>query len=317
MLAELRFVQGAVAKKDFLPALTHFAIDNGRVRGYNGALALCSPLPCDIACNPRADALVAAIGRCDDAISLSLTPAGRLSIKSGKFRALVDCVSGDTPHVEPDGERQDFNGESLLVALKTLQPFIGDDASRPWSNGVLLRGSSAFATNNITIVEYWVGEPFPQEVNLPRACVKEMLRLGEPPIAIQLTENSVTFHYPGERWLRTQLLETSWPDLSKVLDLQSSPSPVVPELFPALETLKPFVDKLGSVYLNPGVVTTSTEEEEGATFEVPGLEAEARFNVDMLMLLSPVAKMVDWSAYPGPCLFYGDRLRGAIVGMRK
>jgi len=30
MLRELKFVQGAVAKKDLLPAMTHFAIEGGR-----------------------------------------------------------------------------------------------------------------------------------------------------------------------------------------------------------------------------------------------------------------------------------------------
>jgi len=44
MLKELRFVQGAVAKKDFVPAMTHFRIEKGTVRSFNGNLAICSPL---------------------------------------------------------------------------------------------------------------------------------------------------------------------------------------------------------------------------------------------------------------------------------
>ena len=42
MLAELKFVQGAVAKKDFIPSLTHFEIKDGMIKGLNGSLALCA-----------------------------------------------------------------------------------------------------------------------------------------------------------------------------------------------------------------------------------------------------------------------------------
>ena len=73
MLNELKFVQGSVAKKDFLPALTHFAIADGKVRGYNGSIALCSPIPFDIVCNPKAEPLVRAIANCSDTVALALT----------------------------------------------------------------------------------------------------------------------------------------------------------------------------------------------------------------------------------------------------
>ena len=140
MLKELKFVQGAVAKKEFIPAMTHFAIKNGRVRAYNGTLALCSPSPFDIDCKPKAIQLVQAISKCEDVVNLSMTPAGRLRIESGKFRAFVDCVDQETVHVMPQGQILPINGEELLKAFSTLSPFIGNDASRPWTNGILLRG---------------------------------------------------------------------------------------------------------------------------------------------------------------------------------
>ena len=95
MLKELKFVQGAVAKKDYLPALTHFVIDKGMVRGYNGSIALCSPVPFNISCKPRADKMVQAIRNCNETIALAMTPAGKLSIKSGSFKAFVECIEGD------------------------------------------------------------------------------------------------------------------------------------------------------------------------------------------------------------------------------
>lgn len=319
MLDQLKFVQGAVAKKDFLPELTHFAIDGGRVRGYNGMLALCTPIPFDIECKPKADALVRAISKCSETVQLSLTPTGKLSIKSGAFRALIDCVPAEreTPHVEPDGDVLPIQGEALLAALKAVNPFIADDASRPWSNGVLLSGTSAFATNNVTAVEYWVGDAFPRVVNLPRACVKEMLRIDEAPVSAQFGVSSVTFHYSGERWIRTHLLEADWPDLAAIIDGPSDCYPIDEELFAALDTLRPFLDKMGRVYMGEGKLTTHADPAEGAVYELPSAQHAGLYRLEILQLLQGTCQRIDWSAYPERCRFFGDRLRGVLIGMHK
>lgn len=317
MLNSLKFCQGSVAKKDFVPDLKHFAIANGRVRGFNGILALSSPIPFDINCTPRAEPLVKAIANCSETVQLSLTKAGKLSIRSGVFKANIECINEQVMHVEPEGSVVHINGEEILKGLRSVAPFIGDDASRPWSNGVLLKNHSMFATNNATLVEYFHGSLFPHVVNLPRDAVREMLRIGEPPLSAQLSENSITFHYSGERWLRTQLYVNEWPDLEKILNKQSAQQPINNELFEALEILKPFVDKLGTIYIGEGVIQTHQDESEGATYEVADMQHEGKYNISILNLLKGTALTIDWTGYPGACMFFGDRLRGAIIGMRK
>lgn len=319
MLTALKFCAGSVAKKDIVAALTHFSIENGRVRGFNGTLALSAPIAFDIACKPKADTLIKAIGNCEDTVQLALTPAGRLSIKSGVFKAFVDCVQGETPHVEPEGKRVDFDGDALLQGLKTVAPFIGEDASRLWSQGILIKDKSLFATNNIILVQYWLAAAFPSVVNIPRAAVKEMLRINEPPLYAQVAENSITFHYEGDRWLRTQLYVTEWPDLAKILDQPSTQFPIDERLFKGLDTIKPFVDKTGSVWFTDAHITTHRVESEGASYYVPDLQWNGRYNIDMLAKLEGIVETIDWSLYPKACLFQSakNRLRGAIIGMRE
>ena len=317
MLAELKFVMGSVAKKDFVPSLTHFRIENGTVRGYNGTLAICTPIPFNIACNPKADTLIRAIGNCEETVQMAMTPAGRLSIKSGKFKAFVDCIEGDSPHVMPSGASVAIDGAAVLQAFKTIYPAIGDDASRPWANGVLLVGQSAFATNNVVLCEYWTGADVPTPINVPRAAIKEMLRINEAPLRFQMDENSLTIHYAGERWIRTQLLETKWPDLRKILDKPSSPAPLDPKLFEALQIIKPFCDKMGRILFREGKICTHTEESEGASYELEGFNHTGVYAYEMLKILDGNVTAIDWSSYPSPCMFFGDRLRGAIIGMRQ
>lgn len=317
MLRELRFVQGAVAKKDLMPAMTHFRIEGGFVRAYNGVLALCSPIAFDIDCVPHAEKLVKAISNCKETPVLSMSPNGRLRLQSGPYKAFIECVEGETPHVQPQGEVVNFDGEVLLKAMQVISPFIGNDASRPWTNGVLLRGQSAFATNNVCLIEYWLGTEVPFVVNIPGMAVREMLRVNEPPTHAQIHENSLTLHYTDGRWIRTQLLETTWPDIGKILSVESNPSPIDPRLFEALEALSNMSDSAGRVYMRDGVLQThDSEAEAGASYEVAGLGIEGAYQINMLKLLDGVATHADFTRYPNPTLFFGERLRGAIIGMR-
>lgn len=309
-------MMGAVAKKDFLPAMTHFRIENGKVRSFNGTLALCSPLPFDIDCTPKAEPLVKAISLCEETIQLSMTDGGKLRVQSGGFRAFIETVEGATPHVEPAGDVVQFDGETLIKAFEALLPFIGDDASRPWTNGILLRGQSAFATNNVSLVEYWLGTETPIVVNIPREAVREVLRVKEAPTHAQVDRNSITFHFSDERWIRSQLFETEWPDLSKILNKPSNPVPVPESLFAAIDVLTPFVDKIGRIYLHNGILRTHSDPDLGATYDAPDISFDGLYQIKILNLLRGVATKADFTLYPEPALFFGDRLRGALLGMR-
>lgn len=315
MLRELKFVQGAVAKKELIPTLTHVRIENGQVRSFNGTLALSSPISFDIDCTPKAIPFIKAIGLCKDTVTMSMTKTGRLRIKSGSYKVFIECVEEETPHVEPEGEMFEINGGELLNALKNIAPFMGDDASRPWSNGILLSQNSAFATNNICLVEYWIGTKFPIECNLPREAVKEMIRINEAPINAQSTDNNITFHYEDGRWLRTSLYDASWPDVRKIINVESNLQPINNLIFEGLEFLKPFVDKLERVYFKNGEMRTSLSNEDGATYTLEEFDHEGVYQHNMLSLLQKIVTHIDFSLHPKPCVFQGEKLRGVIVGM--
>lgn len=319
MLETLKFVKGAVSKKDLVPELTHFFINNGRIEGYNGKLSLSAPIDLDINCCPRAEPFTRAVEACSETAQLHLTPTGKLSVRSGKFRALVDTVSADGfPAVAPAGQRIELDGK-LLPAFQILEPFIGTDASRPWANGILLDGMSAFATNNVIIAEHWLGYHFPFKVTIPLYAVKEMLRIKEEPIAMQLTALNATFHYEGDRWMRTQLVSNEWPNVSAMLDAHATGGgqPVSNEFWEALDTLAPFTDKFARVFLEgSSVATHAVDDGQGAVVEVPDQNLSGTYSHKMMSLLGLVAKSINFDAYPGKVGWYGENMRGLILGMR-
>lgn len=316
----LKFVAGAVAKKDFLPAMTHFVIEDGFIRSFNGTLALCSPIPFEINCKPKAVTLVKAIERCNETASITMTAGGKLSIKSGTFRALVECVEESPLHVQPEGEVLQIDGQTILDSFRQLEEFIGEDASRPWATGILLKGQSAYATCNVILVERWMGVPFPITVVIPLSAVREVLRVGEAPTHAQYTDKSFTFHYSDGRWIRTQLLDKeAWPDIETIFAKvgQGNCMPMDERLFDALTYVNPFTDKEGRVYFTPGYVSTHLDEAEtGAKIDIDGFNASGIYAIDMLKRLKGVVTHIDWSPYPAPCPFYGKMLRGMIIGRR-
>lgn len=315
----LKFVIGAVSKKDLVPELTHFQIKGSRVTGFNGRLCLSSPIDCDLDCCPRAEPFVAAVNAStDETVQLTLAKNGKVLIRAGKFRAYVDTIEPDAfPDMAPEGQSIDIHGP-LLPALRTLYDFTAEDASRPWAAGILFAGGTAIATNNIIIAQYWLGHQFPFVVNIPRFTILEMLRIGEEPISIQMTASSITFHYEGARWLRSQLHTTEWPDVSKILDALPSKEevPLIPkDLAPALEQVAPFLDSLGTVLMDREGISTSADE-DGAHVTLEGLYFGA-VNHKMLRLVMNTADRIGFDAYPKPLPFYGKSVRGAIATMRR
>jgi DNA polymerase III sliding clamp (beta) subunit (PCNA family) len=317
MLKSLKFVSGAINKKDYVQALSHFRIENKIVRGFSGVIGISCPIALDLDITPNAEQFTKAIQTCQDTIGMHVTKNGKLSIKSGNFKALVNCIEKESfPEILPDGEFITLNG-GFLATIKRLAPFIGDDASRSWARGILFRGQSAFATNNIILVESWLGYKFPVTVNIPKAAIVELLRINEEPERLQVSANRISFHFSGDRWLCSQTYSTEWPDLSRVLNNESNAQPMPEGMFEAVESLAPFTDQMERVFFSTeGKISTVLGDEDGASMLVEAIKFEGCYNYKHLMLLKNIAQKMDFTLYPGPCLFFGDKIRGALIGLR-
>jgi hypothetical protein len=317
MIDALRFVQGAVASKDFVPELTHFRISAGHIMGFNGRVALCSPIDLSLDVAPKATTFTKALLNCGDKVSMHLTDAGRLAVRSDGFRVFVECIEPTGFHAYPEGDAYPAPA-GLLDCVKTIAPFMGEDASRPWCMALHISSGSMYATNNIIAVEQWLGGELPA-LTIPHNAVREIIRIGLDPISLQTDGRSLTLWYGDGKWLRTQLVQDAWP-VDRFKDMLNSADPTGcvdadPALFAALDRLKPFmVAKSKKILLLGDRVSTHEEDGIGASQDVPGLPARAAFDRDMLALVGSVATTLDLAAYPA--VFYTSRLRGVIMGMQ-
>lgn len=324
MLNAIRFVQGAVARKDFVPSLRHFHIADNRITAYNGVVALSSPIDLAITATPKAEQFGKAIAACKDKVSLTVTTAGRIGIRSGTFRAFIECTDEPFPVVMPTGQPLPLNG-AFMQALHRVSPFISDDASRAWSLGVLFQGKSLIATNNVIAVQAWVGQdaPFARTVAIPKEAIYEMLRINEEPTGYQLDDTGMTLHYENGRWLQTRLLSTGWPDVIGLLDAVHGEATTFAdkgeEILPALETLAPFLDADNRVYYGHCLLSTHRpgNDAQGASVDIAATVGAGVFNHAMLTKVARVATKMDLSHENGPrCPFVAEGLRGVIIGYR-
>lgn len=318
MLDALKFVAGAVAKKDIVTELTHFRIQDHRITSFNGKLTLSCPIELDINCCPKAEAMVKAIRACEETPQLKLTPTGKLSIRSGAFRTHVETIPEAFVGIEPEGKPIKVD-EKIINAFRELLPFVSDDASKIWANGILLDGVSAFATNNIILAEYWLDYHFPFRINIPGFAIREILRIGEVPEHMLLCANSATFFFSEDRWIKTQLYPSDWPKVGDLLNaLTNAQTPTPADLFAGLEKLAKFVGDLNAVYMGINLISTTKDfgTEDGTQMQIVGLQHPAAFALPMLASLKGIAERIDFDCWPAPVPWNGARIRGAIAGLR-
>lgn len=327
MLKELKFVTGAVARKDYVPELTHIRIRAGWAQGFNGTISSACKIDMNLDVMPWAVEMINAISACEETIAMSVTATGRLSIKSGKFKVYVNCLDMSDDALQtfptPEGERLPINGDFIKM-LRALQPFMADDASRPWAMGVMFEKDSSFATNNVMLAQYWHGLPFKHRVTIPAAAVNEIVKVKEEPTYIQATDDSLTVWFGNNKWVRTQLLEDQFPEaIHNIIEASGGPFVPIeeyPGFFAAVEKLKAFTNELNSIYFLDGVLSTAPDldGDKGASVEVAKIVSPGAYNLKHLLLLKDIAAAVDFSPFPAAARFIGrdKRLRGVFMGAR-
>lgn len=322
MLETIKLVAGTVAEKDLVMAFTHIHITDGRIQGMDGkcvAIDAACPQLKGINATVPADRFLRAVTACDGEPTITLTEK-RLNIKRAGFRATLPLMEHkDYPVTSPppeDGERHPVKA-GFVGALRRMKPFISQDASRPWSNGVLLKGGSMYATNNVILVS--LPFPAPIDVSLPSAAVEELIRVNQDPQEVLQTEHGTFFIYDNF-WMRVLHSVLPWPDVAGMLDkFDFDALQVIPgQLLDAVRKIAHFHPdpKFPVVIFNKEGIHTMDGQHKAS---VEGMELpDGKYRAEIIQLVLNEAIKADFSEYPAPCPFSGmDKLRGMVVGVRQ
>ena len=318
MLELLKTVHGAVSKRGISSILSMVRLQKGLVIGTNGTVTIGARVEelSHLDVTTPADRFLKAMATADlSKLKIKHLDSGRLSVVAGKFRAFIPTEDNEHfPQIEPTGQLIECSG--LIEALRAVAPFMGDDAIRTWSNGVLLTNDYVYATNNVSLVRYKVDMTLPSII-LPRVTVLELLRIAKEPMGTITDEHSVSFILDEDVWVKSSLIDGKWPDIEKFFEDRNGMKPINPELIKAVETIAPFCPDAGlpKIFFSSEGVRT----DEGSTSsEYTDIELPVGcYHADVLRTVLPLIDVVNWDRYPKACPFEGSggKLQGLMMGM--
>lgn len=316
LLQALEFC-AVVAEKIGAPYETHVGISNNWAISFNGIVAAGAPIVEDIICYPHTLLLVEALSKCTEGFSLTQLDNGRLSIKSGKYKAVVPCLDPALMQSAlPDPMIAPITN-AFREAVEAVGVLASEGAQHVLTASVLMNGPSVISTNRVMLMEAWHGLDLPPNVPLPKQFVAALVKQKKDLVGFGFSRSSATVFYDDNSWLKTQLYSDSWPDLNHVLNIDCNLWPVPNELWKAIDCIEEFsID--GHIYSKDGMLCSHSDEKEGANYECKGVPPNLIFTISQLKLLKPWVKRIDFTAH-GPnnlkCIAaYGDIARCIIAG---
>lgn len=320
----ITWIRGAVSTKDLVPILTHIAITDGTVSGFDGRVLMRTPCPAlsGIEAAVPARKFLAAIDAAGP-VSPFLTHADNvLTIRAGRFKASLPTLPlSDFPLALPTPTNQWALQSGFKDALRALRPLVGDDASRPWANGVWFTGKTACATNNVALAVYDLPASLPWAGILPSFAIDEILRIEETPIQASSTPDSLVLWYASGGFLKTRLLDGEWPrspftmldEAKKGIKFQKLPA----TLAASVESIIPFCpqERAPHIVLANKEVRTQGGGMGAVVAETLVLKEECTFHAEPLRIVLSRATEAAFDRYPS-ILWRGSGMRGLLLGMR-
>lgn len=322
LIGALKFVSVA-QKLSQIPFSDYCFIGNRRVVAFDGLLAAGAIVDNDLSACPHSQTLLTALQKCGAALAITQLASGKLSIKSGSFKAAVNCSQPDqmASPPEPDAPIAPL-GDSFKEAVSALAWIVAEKGDRFIECSMLFRQNTAIATDGKVAQEYWHGWNMP-EIVLPYTAAIAVVKSGKTLKAFGYSGYTITFWFEDDSWIKSQLYLDKYPNVDKVLENPCVPQPIPEGFEEALKSVADFTGQEGSVIFDSVGIRTSAEDNNGAEYEIGGFP-NACFNIEYLQSIASFAKSADFKVAAsyiseggsGALAFFGDKTRGALAPMR-
>lgn len=295
------------------PYETHILLANKTATATNGVLAAGQIIEEDIFCAPHNSTLISALKKCGQEFSLTQLDVARVSIKAGRFKAVVPCIDPTTLlNPMPDNPVAIIDGR-LKEALSVIEPIKTPNPQRVIEASFLLNGQTVIATDGKIILEYWHGIDLPPNVAIPKALIPAIINHSKNLSHFGFSTSSATFYFEDGSWIKTQLYAEKWPNTDHILNKPSEALPVPVDFFVGLNAVKDFSEN-GTVHFDNGAIKSHRDEGKGAIYEVPGLIKGPVFSHKYLSMLKDIALQIDYETNDKMLYFFGKNCRGAVMG---
>lgn len=313
-LQSLTFVSKAQSKTG-VPYQTHCVIKNGILSAFDGVITIGIACKFDFEACPHTLSLIDAIKNCASDVAITQLNNCSLSIKSGKFKATIDCYPSDNMIcIAPDPKVATIDNR-ILDAFNAVVNIISDSAPKECLAGALLQCNSVLATNGALLVEYWHGINLPSGLLLPKKFIKSVIDSDKNLVGFGYSPNSVTFYFEDDSFIRTNLYQSPFPQTDPIFNgCFGEPMPLPDDFFKAVSSIGKFTE-FGKVYFVEDKVSSHKTPTLGASYEVEGLTNNMAFNANHIKLIEPYCESAHFETGAQTMYFFGENVRGALKGM--
>ncbi len=316
LLSALKFI-GLITKDIGTPSETHVQLQSNWATASNGILALGHPIIENLHCCPQNKLLVDALSKCTDQIEFKQVDEHKLIIKSGKFKANIQCLPHNVVNCIGPDEPIAIIDNRLKEGFEIVGMPEVNNSQQIYNASILLNGQSIVGTDGKVIIEYWHGIDLPHNLPIPKDIIGPLTKSNKILAKFGFSKTSVTFWFDDGSWIKSQLYAEDWPDIGNILNRTSQQSVVPPDFFNGLDAIRSFTD--ASVYFCAGEVRSHQDSSIGASYAVEGLPSGPIFNLKQLLIIKPYVETIDFQV-AGPftgnmLLWFGKNCRGAISGI--
>jgi hypothetical protein len=208
------------------------------------------------------------------------------------------------------------SADGFLDSLKLVAPFMSEDATRAWSTSVLFKDGYAWATNNLALVRTPApASLFKRAVAIPAAAVNHLCTLDAIDLIDLDDKGSVTV-VAGKSGFRFTTMSTEWPESIKTMfaAMPKTLPPLPKEMVEATSTIAKLSNRFAS--LDARAVRSSTDQLD-STYEIEVAKGKGTFSARLLALIALYATHADFSFFPKPVFFKGEKIEGTAVGMHE
>jgi hypothetical protein len=315
LVAALNFISTAQVKESDISYKSHCIIHNKTITAFDGVLTVGCKITEELEICPQTYKLISALESTTKEVSMTELD-GRLSVKSGSFSCFVPCFHEGMPNLAPDLPLCAIS-DVLRTGFETISGFTVDsEKKRIVETSILLQANSMVASDGAVMLEFWYGLNLPTCV-LPKSFITAIINCKKKIVAFGYSGNSCTFHFEDESWIKTQLFEEKWPDISKIFK-ECKPEPLPKGFYEALVKIEPFSEGKDAekvVYFNEGMLQSHRDKNVGACEELEGIKHGTAFNIKRLKRIQHCIETVDFYSH-NAAFFFGTNVRGCLMGVR-
>ena len=308
LIAALKFVLPAQKKQSYC------FIGNGWVVGANDTFTIATRIEEDLRACPQTHGFLEALSNCSEELQITQLSESALSVKSGPFQAQIPCVAASSLSLSGPDEPFASCGRMLKDSLCSLNK-IAEAAGEPYETVVMLNNYSAVCTNGSVIAEYWHGMEGKFGKMLAKQAIVALLKTDKVLTYYGASDDSFTFHFEDGSFIKTRTISEQFPPYAHFFEKQVNPCPGQEDFFRALKAVEPFA-KEGIVYFIEGGIASDLTN-ESSFYKIEGLPEGFSFLIKHWLSVEHLVKTVYFDHEENKAFFFGDNVRGIVLGMEK